>query len=62
MFREQVENFLRAKFHEYTMEAIRDVIKKKDTCVIEIIMFYEIKGKKTIKMYRVLSCVIYSLI
>ena len=31
------------------MEAIRDVMKNKDTCVITLIMFYESKGKNTKK-------------
>ena len=43
VFREQVEKFLRATFHENTMENIRGVMKNKDTCVIALITFYEIK-------------------
>ena len=62
VFREQVEGRQRATFHENTMENIRDVMKKKDTCVIPLIMFYESKGKNPIKVYRMLSCVLYSLI
>ena len=41
---------------------VRDIIKKKDKCVIALIMFYEIKGGETIKVYSVLSCVPYLLI
>ena len=41
------------------MENIRDIMKNKDTCIIALIMFYESKGKKSIKLYRVLSCVLY---
>ena len=44
------------------METIRDVMKKKDTCVIELISFYDNKGTKPKKVYRVLSSVLYSLI
>ena len=44
------------------MENIRDVIKKKDTCVISLIMFYESKGKNPIILYRLLSCILYSFI
>ena len=40
VFREKVENVLIATFHENTMENIRYVMRKKDTCVIAIIMFY----------------------
>ena len=32
---------------------------KKDTCVIAPIMFYETKTNNPIKLYRVLSCVLY---
>ena len=44
------------------MENIIDVMKNKDTCVISIILFYESKGEKPKKVYRVSSCVFYSLI
>ena len=62
MFIEQVEKCLRSTFHKNTMENIRDVMRKKDTCVIALIMFYESKSKNPIKVYRVFSCVPYSLI
>ena len=62
VFREQVQTLLRATFHKNTMETIRDVIKKKDTCVTALIMFYESKGTKPKKVYRLLSCVLNSLI
>ena len=42
---EQVKKLLRAIFHENTMETIRYVVKKEDTCVISLIMFYESKVK-----------------
>ena len=50
VFREQVEKFFKDTFNEKTMEPIRDVIKKKDTCVLEIIMFNENKGTKPKKL------------
>ena len=62
VFRYQVENKLRATFHQNTMEGIRNVMRKNDTCVIAIVMFYETKTKNLIKLYRVLSCVFYSII
>ena len=46
VFKEQVEKFLRATFHENTMENIRYVMKNKDTCVIALIFFYESKQTK----------------
>ena len=51
VFREQVKKWLNATFHEETMETIRDVLKKKNSCVIALIIFYENKGVKTRKMY-----------
>ena len=62
VFREKFEKFLRDTFNLNTMENIRYVMKNKDTCVIALIMFYESKGKKPIKLYRVLSCVLYFII
>ena len=44
------------------MELIRDFAKKKNTRVIALIMFYDNRGTKPKKVYRVLSCVLYSLI
>ena len=35
-------------------------MRKKDTCIIPLVMFYE--TKKPTKVYRVLSCVLYSII
>ena len=46
VFREQVENFLRATFHENTMETVRGVLKDKYTRVIALIFFYDNKGTK----------------
>ena len=62
VFREKIEKSLRATFHENTMENIRDVIQKKDICNITQIMFYGVKGGESIKLYRVLSCVLYYII
>ena len=45
VFREQVENFLRATFHQNTTEIIRNMIRKKDTCVIALIIFMGVKQK-----------------
>ena len=62
LFRKQVEICLIILFHKKTMETIRYCIRKKNTCVIAIIMFYENNGEKPKKVYKVLSCVIYYLI
>ena len=39
----KIEEFLRATFNQNTMENLRDVTRNEDTCVIALIMFYEIK-------------------
>ena len=62
MFREQVEKFLRDPFHKNKMENVRYIMKNKDTRIIALIMFYKSKGKNPIKVYIVLSCVLYYLI
>ena len=43
------------------MKTVRDLLKKNNKCVMELIMFYENNGEKPKKMYRVLICVLYSL-
>ena len=60
VFIEQVEKFLKAKFYEKTMEPIRDFMKKKDTCVIVLIMFFENKRTKQKKFYGVKLCSLFS--
>ena len=59
VFRGQVEKFLRATFHPNTMEIIINIMRNKDTCVIALIIFYESKTKNPIKVYRLLSYVLY---
>ena len=62
VFREQVEHCSSVSFHEETMEAIKDCLRKKNKFVMALIMFYENNGVKPKKLYRVLSCVLYYLI
>ena len=62
VFREQVKKILRTKFNQNTMEGIKNVMRKKDTCFISLIMFYSSKTINPIKLYRLLSCVFYSVI
>ena len=42
------------------MEIIRDCLEKKNTCVMALIVIYENNGGNAKKVYRVLSCVVYS--
>ena len=44
------------------MENNRECMRKKNTCVMPLIMIYENNGEKLKKVYTVLSCVVYSLI
>ena len=62
LFIEQVEKCLRSAFHKNTMGNIIDVMRKKYTCIISLIIFYESKTINPVKLYRVLSCVLYSII
>ena len=44
------------------METIKKFSKKKNTCVMALKMIYDNNGGNAKKVYRVLSCVVYSLI
>ena len=46
VFKENFEKWLRATSHENRMETILDVVKKKDTCIFSIIIFYKSNGTK----------------
>ena len=41
LFIEQVEKYWSVSFHSSKMETIRDFLKKKNTCVMALIMIYE---------------------
>ena len=43
VFREQVKKYIRATFHQNITESIRNVMRKKNKCVIALIIFYESK-------------------
>ena len=62
VFREKVQMFLSVTFNEKTMETIKNCLRKKNRCVMALIMFYENNGIKPKKVYRVFSCFLYSLI
>ena len=44
------------------MENIKDSTGNNTTCVMALIMFYENNEEKPKKVYKVLSCVVYSLV
>ena len=59
MLRYQIMIFLKEIFHHSTIKGIKNFMIKKDTCIIAPVMFYGTKTKK-IKVYKVLSCVLCS--
>ena len=60
-FREQVKVFLKNTFSASTMIQISKILLKPKTKVLALVMFYE-NIKNTRKMFRVLSCLIYTII
>ena len=59
---EQVETCMHTKFGEITQPFIKAKSEKKNTSVLALIMFYEKRADISKKNFRVLSCVIYSII
>ena len=45
VFVEQVETFLKAKFHQNTMEGTKSGTRKKYTCVISVIIWMILRQK-----------------
>ena len=43
------------------MEAIRDIMKKKNTCGMALIIIYDHNGGNAKEVYRLSSCVVYSI-
>ena len=60
--REQVKKFSGCSFPTKTMKTIKDCLLKNNKSVMALMMIYEISGKDIRKEYRVLSCVVYTLI
>ena len=59
-FREQVDKYTQTIFGAITQTFIKYTSSKKNTSVLELVMFYETRLDN--KLYRVLSCVIYTII
>ena len=49
-------------FGTITQPFIKNVTKKKNTCVLALVMFYEKRHKNATKYFRLLSYVIYTII
>ena len=62
IFREKNQKCLGCYFSTKTMKAIRYCLMNKNTYVMALLMIYENSGKYIGKVYRVLSCVVYTLI
>ena len=61
-FRDQVETFLKEAFHSSTHSSIKHVKKNNNMCVIALVIFYETRATNLMKVFRVLSCVVYYVI
>ena len=61
-FKEQVKGCLKNTFGPSTNIHIGKILLKKNTRVLVLVIFYENRKKITRKMFRVLSCVIYTII
>ena len=62
MFTEQVKICLSSTFGSYTVKQINVILKKRKTRVIALIMIYELGSYSTKKVFKVLSCVLYTMI
>ena len=61
VFRENVDKCFKYTFNSSTMSGMINVMKKK-TCVIAPVIFYESRETNPMKVFRVLSCVLYYVI
>ena len=61
-FREQVKVCMRTTFSTSTMTHISKILLNPNTRVLELVMFFDNGKIYTKKMFRVLSCVIYTII
>ena len=62
IFKTQVEKFLGYSFSIRKMKTIKMFLTKKYTSVMALIIIYENNGEIPKTVYRVLSCVVYTLI
>ena len=60
--REQVEKCVYTKFGEITQPFIKATFSKNNTSVLALIIFCETRADNPKKYFRVLSCVIYTII
>ena len=60
MFKTQVEKCLGCSFYIETMQTIKKILMKKNTSVMALVMIDENVGMSINKLFRVLSCVVYT--
>ena len=61
-FIEQVETCMYTTFDEITQPFIKATLAKKNTSLLELILFYETRSDNHEKIYRCLNCVIFTMI
>ena len=62
VFRDQVKGCLSNTFGVYNYKHINKTLMKRDKRVLALVVFYEIGNFNPRKIFRVLSCVIYTII
>ena len=60
-FKEKVTKFTKTTFGAITQPHISKILAKKNTRVLELLMFYDTR-ENPYKCFKVLSCVIYTII
>ena len=61
-FKEQVKICMKTTFVTMTQQHISKFLSKTNTRVLALVMFYDTRKTNAKKMFRVLSCVIYTII
>ena len=61
-FKDQVKSCLSSTFGADTNKHINKTLMKRDTRVLSLVVFYELGNINPGKMFKVLSCVIYTII
>ena len=61
-FREKVQKYLGCSFSIKTMKTIKNCLMKNNTYIMALIIIYENNGKDIKTVYKVLICVVYTLI
>ena len=60
-FKEQVKICIKNTFGTMTQQHISKILSKINTIVLALVMFYDTRKKQSKQMFKVLSCVIYTI-